>query len=75
MLTAGPCSEQFVSSLPYELVIGLVESLAAGQVVDVHMSDRGYEGGTTRSRLRWECGVLMRVFPDREEPIAGTGER
>lgn len=75
ILTSGPCSEQFVAGLPVERVIGLVESLAAGQVVDVHMSDRGYAGGTMRTRLRWECGALMRVFPDHEEPIVGTGQR
>lgn len=66
-LMSGPRSGSYVSGLPVDEQFELVERLANGESVDVHLMHRHVSGNYEASALRWSQGKFLMVFGDREE--------
>lgn len=66
-LMNGPSSGRYVSALSTEAARSLVDALARGDEIDVHLMHRHVSGNYESSTLRFEGGQLVMRFPDREE--------
>ena len=66
-LMNGPSSGRYVSALSFEAATELVNTLARGDEIDVHLMHRHVSGNYESSTLRLEGGQLVMRFPDREE--------
>jgi len=66
-LMNGPCSGRYVSALSAVSATELVDALARGDEIDVHLMHRHVSGNYESSTLRLEGGRLVMRFPDREE--------
>lgn len=63
----GPSSGRYVSALSFEATTALVDALARGDEVDVHLMHRHVSGNYESSTLRLVGGRLVMRYPDREE--------
>jgi hypothetical protein len=73
LCTYGKCmggshSGLYVSGLPYAEVHRMLDALATGETIAVHLMHRHRSGDYERSSLRLRQGVLIMVYPDREVP-------
>ena len=66
-LMHGPDSGMYVSALPTEVVVALLDALARGDELYVHLMHRHVSGNYESSMLRLVDGRLVMRFPDREE--------
>ena len=64
-LMAGPNAGHYVSALPPEEQLALVNALLAGEMLAVHLMHRHQSGDHETSSLRYVDGRLMMVFEDR----------
>jgi hypothetical protein len=64
---SGPRSGVYVSALPTNEILEILETLARGVEVDIHLMHRHVSGSYLSSMLRLEGGHLMMQFPDRLE--------
>lgn len=67
-MAGPPHSGLYVSGLPFAEVHRLLDALAAGETVPIHLMHRHRSGHYERSSLRLHQGVLVMVYADREVP-------
>ena len=63
----GLHSGEYVSALPFATTGALIDALARGDEVDVHLMHRHRSGNYESSTLRLVGGVLVMQFSDRDE--------
>ena len=66
-LMSGPYGGSYVSALPTADTAVLLDALAGGEEINVHLMHRHVSGNSESSRLRLVDGRLVMRFPDREE--------
>lgn len=66
-LMAGPKCGLYVSALDTDEVIGLLDALACGKVLLIHLMHRHVSGNFESSRLLLVKGTLVMRFADRDE--------
>ena len=64
---SGPHSGNYVSGVPTLVARSFVDSLAAGETVDIHLMHRHKSGKHESSQLHIVAGALVMVFKDRDE--------
>jgi hypothetical protein len=64
----GPYSGSYVGGVPVAAQRALVDRLARGETVPVHLVHRHRSGCYESSSLRWSQGALVMVYLDREVP-------
>ena len=62
----GPYAGSYVGGVPVAVQCALVERLARGETVPVHLMHRQRSGSYESSSLRWSGSTLVMVFDDRE---------
>lgn len=66
-MAGPPFGGQYVSGMPSDEVHKLLDALAAGETVPIHLMHRHGRGGNDGSSLRLGSqGELVMVYPDRE---------
>ena len=67
-LIEGPYSGMYVSGVPYDVQLEIVQRLVRGRTVPVHLMHRHRSGNHETSWLRWsqDDGLVM-AFRDRNE--------
>lgn len=64
----GPRSGLYVSGVASAVQLEIVQALARGELVPVHLMHRHVSGNNESSALRWSrSGGLVMVFEDRDE--------
>lgn len=66
-MTSAPFVGTYVSGLTTEVARGIVDTLARGERVPVHLMHRHVSGNHQSSALQLRHGVLVMIFDDREE--------
>jgi hypothetical protein len=67
-MSGPPYSGLYVSGMPFAEVHRLLDALAGGETIPVHLMHRHRSGHYQRSSLSLRQGVLMMVYADRELP-------
>lgn len=62
----GPYAGSYVGGIPVDDQRALVDQLARGETVPVHLMHRHRSGCAKSSSLRWSGSTLVMVFDDRE---------
>lgn len=65
---SGPYVGRYVSGLPFATQRDIVQRLAAGETLAIHLMHRHQSGNHESSCVRWAKGQLTMVFKDREVP-------
>lgn len=75
-MAGPPYGGQYVSGMPSSEVRKLLQSLAAGETVAIHLMNRHQSGKYESSSLRLgPHGELVMVYSDREVPAVAAQER
>lgn len=61
-LMGGPFSGRYVSGVPFDVQREIVQELAAGETLLIHLMHRHCSGSYESSSLRWERGDLVMVY-------------
>lgn len=67
-LMDGPYAGAYVSGIPHDEQLALVQRLANGQTVPVHLMHKHRSGNYEASELRLSPNGLVMVFGSKEEP-------
>lgn len=67
-LMGGPYSGLYVSGVPFDVQRELVQRLADGETLLVHLMHTHRSGNHEASSLRWSEGKLIVVYANREVP-------
>jgi hypothetical protein len=65
-LMGGPYSGRYVSGVPFDVQREIVQKLAAGETLLIHLMHRHRSGNYESSSLRWEQGELVMLYADGE---------
>jgi hypothetical protein len=65
-LMGGPYSGRYVSGVPFDVQREIVQELAAGETMLIHLMHRHRSGNYESFSLRWEGGELVMVYADWE---------
>ena len=65
-LMGGPFSGHYVSGVPFHVQREIVQRLAAGETLLIHLMHTHRSGSYESSSLRWANGSLLMMFEDRE---------